>query len=475
MTKITVEQAVAAVQSAKTASEIQAVLEHCKKDQLHEVFLAVTGAQSELCTKSWKKADLVRQYTARTIAFKAREEFKVMDAKARAEYLTSQKYEQENNCVDTLVRLLSLYDLITLNMALGVSFEEYKADANTRYGRTNSLKFVLSTFISHVVFMASLAARMQRHIEEEVAYIEETLKMNDPQYLKWRLREASREAMKMLVKRIGLWCDVSDDGSMCQAILQYHSDCVKARTEDNAPEFNEECYIPDYQENRAALDDIPESHTPDIQEVSATSYEDVRRAYNDYYNAQGRYLDSNETDKIEQKIADEAYRKYLMLLGTYRRGSKPKREEALNWIRDRCGEAALPVERLRSYSFDYLVELSHKCGIHAANFKKSCSKHDMAIRLIREAGIETSEKTFYEEAVIRRKRLQAGIHKLWQKRHAIRKAQRMLGEGSADSEALNDVWELYCAEADDWMYEYRQVCETLKNGRVYEAERRNVA
>ena len=146
MTKITVEQAIAAVQSAKTASEIQAVLEHCKKDQLHEVFLAVTGAQSELCTKSWKKADLVRQYTARAIAFKAREEFKVMDAKARAEYLTSQKYEQENNCVDTLVRLLSLYDLITLNMALGVSFEEYKADANTRCGRTNSLKLFGSSY-----------------------------------------------------------------------------------------------------------------------------------------------------------------------------------------------------------------------------------------------------------------------------------------------------------------------------------------
>ena len=52
MTKITVNQAVRAVQSATTAEEVQSVLEQCKKDQLHEVFLAVTGAESELCPKS---------------------------------------------------------------------------------------------------------------------------------------------------------------------------------------------------------------------------------------------------------------------------------------------------------------------------------------------------------------------------------------------------------------------------------------
>ena len=64
---------------------------------------------------------------------------------------------------------------------------------------------------------------------------------------------------------------------------------------------------------------------------------------------------------------------------------------------------------------------------------------------------------------------------MWQKRHALRKAQRILGEGSADSEALNDVWEPYQEEVDYLMSEYRKFSKHLKRERKYEAESRNAA
>ena len=139
ITVITVEQAVEAIQSATTAEEVQAVLEQCKKDQIHEVFLAVTGAENELCAKIWKKAELVNQYTARIVAFKAREAFKAMDTQTRAEYLASGKFQQDGNTVDKLTWKLSPYELITLNAALGVNFEEYK-DIREGHSTIASLK-----------------------------------------------------------------------------------------------------------------------------------------------------------------------------------------------------------------------------------------------------------------------------------------------------------------------------------------------
>ena len=405
MKRITSEQAVRAVQSATTAEEVQAVLEQCKKEQLNEVFLAVTGTENDLCPKSWKKAELVSQYTARTVAFKAREAFKEMDAEARAEYLVSGKFQQDNNTVDKLTWNLSPYELITLNAALGVSFEEYK-DIREGHSAIASLKSCI--------------------------------------------RRAVRSARSVI-----------------------KSPAIKA----SKPETEI-----DVQEASVIVDEIPADHEPDVQEVNsapvqevnATTYEAMREAYEAYLDAEDKYLTSRKTDTAEKAKSDEAFRQYLTLLGRYRQGGMPEREEALSWIREYCEGKLFPVDSLKGRSFDELTELAHKCGLHEAFFKECDTRHDLAVKLIREAGIEDSEKTSYERKVEARKELQAEIHKLRQKRHALYKAQRVFGEGSADAEALSDVWDEYHDQADILLGEYWRVCEALalKRERIckYEAD-----
>ena len=154
MTKITVSQAVSAVQSATTAEEVQAVLEQCKKDQLHEVCLTITGTKSELCAKSWKKATIVSLYTANIVAFRVRKGFKEMDAQARAEYLLSQQYKQDGNTVDKLIWGLTPYDLLALNAALGVSFEEFK-DNCEGYSAVTGLRASIRHAVRHARPVAS--------------------------------------------------------------------------------------------------------------------------------------------------------------------------------------------------------------------------------------------------------------------------------------------------------------------------------
>ena len=55
MTKITVDQAVAAVKATKTVEGKAAVLEQCTKPQLHAVFLAVTGNSEEKAGRAGRK------------------------------------------------------------------------------------------------------------------------------------------------------------------------------------------------------------------------------------------------------------------------------------------------------------------------------------------------------------------------------------------------------------------------------------
>ena len=243
-------------------------------------------------------------------------------------------------------------------------------------------------------------------------------------------------------------------------------------------EFDETAYSPDVQEVSVVVDDIPEDHEPDIQPIQtskpnneAVSYTDVRDAYEEYCEAEYKYLTSDETDIAEKEKSDTAFKKYLTLLAEYRKGSMPEREGVLNWIREYCGGSVLPVnDLLLNNDHDYLVELSHKCGIHAEYFKEYCTSQDVAVRLIREAGLKSNLKTHYEQAVKERKEVQVRLHELWQKRHALRKAQRMFGEGSVDAEALSDVWEMYQDEVDALLGEYRLACEWIKRGRKYEAD-----
>lgn len=416
MTKLTKEQAVSAVQTATTHESIKAMLMNCTKAIMLEVYEAVSGQKFPHSISGQLKADLADNTAS--LIMTAREEaiYQAKPVEEKFAVLTSETVAERNSHV----LLCTMSELKWIAKKLGVWAD----------GENDALA------VQHNI-MNELSVR------ECVNHIEANLSGNDDVLVKACLCNTMPEALERVIARYGL--TVSRNDLPCRLGMA------------------EELY-------KHYLSGKPKAG----ESEPFVSYEDVRRAYNDYYNAQGRYLDSNETDKVEKKIADEAYRKYLTLLAEYRRGAMPEREEVMNWIRDRCGEAALPVERLESHSFDYLVELSHKCGIHAANFQ-GISKHDMAVRLIREAGIETCAKTFYEFASEKRKELQAGLHELWQKRHALRKAQRMLGEGSADSEALNDVWEPYQEEVDSLMNEYGKFSSCLKRERRYEAESRNAA
>ena len=128
MTKITVEQAVAAIQAADTQDAIKAVLMTCTKAQLHEVFLAVTNNKDELQAKSSLKGELVDFYSARIVAHRAREAFKKMDAEAKAEYLISGKYEADYNQLNVLLHQSSLYELLVIAVKFGADFEQFTAE-----------------------------------------------------------------------------------------------------------------------------------------------------------------------------------------------------------------------------------------------------------------------------------------------------------------------------------------------------------
>lgn len=231
------------------------------------------------------------------------------------------------------------------------------------------------------------------------------------------------------------------------------------------------------------VDEIPAGHEPDVQEVNsapvqevnATTYEAMREAYEAYLDAEDKYLTIRKTDTAEKAKSDEAFKQYLMLLGKYRQEGMSEREEALSWIHEYCKTSVLPADKLMlNNNFDFLAELCHKCGIHSAFFKGYCNRHDMAVRLTREAGVETALKTSYEQYMGERKELQGELHKLWQKRHALLKAQRIFGEGSADAEALSDVWDEYHDQADILLGEYWRICEELsllrERKRKYEAD-----
>jgi hypothetical protein len=208
-----------------------------------------------------------------------------------------------------------------------------------------------------------------------------------------------------------------------------------------------------------------EAETQKTCDESLARYEEVRSAYKEYYDAQGDYVESDPADEGLKDKADKAYSRYLKALSEYRSGEMSEREETVRRIRDICETTYWPLERLLAKGIDWLIEISHKCGINAAHYKRM-SERDMAIRLLREAGIETRAETFYERFQRQRKELQKELHELWVKRHAIRKAQHMFEENSPEYEALSGVWEeSYKAEADELMEEYQTIIEHLKEER----------
>ena len=273
-----------------------------------------------------------------------------------------------------------------------------------------------------------------------------------------------------LILRHSLVSSYQDD-----ADLRSISELVRAWAANRDDANNEETYYsPDYQENVAVLQDIPADHEPDVEPVmhedAVGSYASVKEAYERYATAQCRYEDSHHEDKSSEKQAQEEYRHYISELIKYRKSGMPEREEVLNWIRLICVDATSPFNSLLSRcNPEMLIELSHRCGIHAAWLVTS--SYDVALRLLRESGIDTWHKTTFEGTEKDRSGLQESLHKYWSKRHEIRKAQRVMPEGSYEAyEELGHLWELYEQEAEKLLESYREVSVKRAELRQYERE-----
>ncbi len=445
----------------------------CKKDELLRVFAEITGRQfaeyvdtaiscddEQLNVEIALHLDMMRGHKAFLVkSFEEKYEM-VMNAKDRNEW-----YEY--------LKFFSVDEVYAMADKLGIPHKE--TVNRTRCSVDDKLRNTKKAVVS-------VSVDVSDPVQVEVI---DTPVVKAPKMQKGRktMTKVTVKELRAQAKAYGINGYSKLNKAQLEELIRKHEQAVQAQqkvvsviTPDYDAAFDEPAYSPDIQEVTVIVDDIPADHEPDIAPVQevGVSYEDVRQAYTTYENAMWDYKDSCDTDVAKKHEAEAAYREYLRLLVEYRKGAMPEREGVLNWIRDRCGEAALPVERLVTNSFDYLVELSHKCGIHAANFQ-GISRNDMAVRLIREAGIETCATTFYEFAIKQRKELQARLHELWQKRHALRKAQRLLGEGSADAEALNDVWEQYQEDTDFLMSEYKKHCRKCAEGRRYEADSRGIS
>ena len=196
MTKMTVEQAVLAVQAARTEEAIAVVLEGCTKPQLHRVFLAVTGSDAEQAPKSWKKAELVKYYAARIRAYYALEEFKAMDAESKGEYIRSGEYEHDNARLEVLFHACSLYEVIKISAVMGASYEDFEDFSKEE--RPGSLMFQLFRVIKYQASWNRMYRNSKRSAEvqtganlEEHAEVDEKLSEETPAEDKTELQVAT--------------------------------------------------------------------------------------------------------------------------------------------------------------------------------------------------------------------------------------------------------------------------------------------
>ena len=125
-------------------------------------------------------------------------------------------------------------------------------------------------------------------------------------------------------------------------------------------------------------------------------YVQVEAAYREYDKAQGEYDEKPDSEELAQKVS-EAREEYKTLQKEYaeRQEISPtrEREETLQSIRDKLSGSIWPMQ-LDAWSNRTLIEMSHKVGIEA-DF--DTYNHDMAVRLLRAAGIATTAHTWKEK------------------------------------------------------------------------------
>ncbi len=124
--KASLNEAISAIEAARTEDAVRTVLEKCTKAQIEEVYIAITGNEEGKAPRSWIKASLVLYYAERIIAHKAREAFKEMTIAEKAEYLKSGKYSEAHCCLDEMLYTCTPYDLISLVRVLGIIFKVYE-------------------------------------------------------------------------------------------------------------------------------------------------------------------------------------------------------------------------------------------------------------------------------------------------------------------------------------------------------------
>ena len=224
----------------------------------------------------------------------------------------------------------------------------------------------------------------------------------------------------------------------------------KAQAEVQAAETLEEAYSDNAGDNAHPDEDIPAGRDTD----ALVEYADVKAVYDKYERLQDNY--ERWKDKDEKDEFQTARKRYLEVLKRYRKSSPAEIASALSDVRNRVVGKTWPLGNLESLGKGELVDLAHRCGIHADWVETSV--HDTAVRILRAAGVSNPGLTWIEEARRYRKDAQSDAHAVWKKRQVLRRAMRMLSsdlEYDEDKEALEALLEDVSGQISEVMEDYR--------------------
>lgn len=229
-----------------------------------------------------------------------------------------------------------------------------------------------------------------------------------------------------------------------------HGKTQPAPEEAQPAETLEEAYSDAGGDNAHPYEDIPAERDTD----ALVEYADVKAVYDKYERLQDNY--ERWKDKDEKDEFQTARRRYLEVLKRYRKSSPAEVASALSDVRNRVVGKTWPLGNLESLGKGELVDLAHRCGIHADWVETSV--HDTAVRILRAAGVSNHGLTWIEEARRYRKDAQSDAHAVWKKRQVLRRAMRMLSsdlEYDEDKEALEALLEDVSGQISEVMEDYR--------------------
>ena len=170
----------------------------------------------------------MKYYAERLRAYEALSEFQAMAGLSKGEYIKAGAYESDYVRPEKLFHLCSLYEVIEVLAVMGASFADYRGYEEEIGGKNLNFK----------LFMTMLRRKEQR-----------------------------------------------TEGS--PTVSEVSDAAMNAAEVESTPELEDAAYVPDYQENLAVLDDVPESSaplsaTPEEVKVTASALVRTKKAHRKY-------------------------------------------------------------------------------------------------------------------------------------------------------------------------------------------------